>query len=70
MGYATAGLSVSQMAGVPIGGYLAGISWHSPFFTISAASLVYCFLLIFICQNWKLERVIKSPLQVLIKCFD
>lgn len=25
MGYATAGLSVSQMAGVPIGGYLAGI---------------------------------------------
>ena len=29
----------------------------------------YCFLLIFICQNWKLERVIKSPLQVLIKMF-
>ncbi|MBT0901116.1 MFS transporter, partial [Streptococcus lutetiensis] len=28
MGYATAGLSVSQMAGVPIGGYLAGISWR------------------------------------------
>lgn len=47
MGYATAGLSVSQMAGVPIGGYLAGISWHSPFFTISAASLVLLLLINF-----------------------
>ena len=47
MGYATAGLSVSQMAGVPIGGYLAGISWRSPFFTISAASLVLLLLINF-----------------------
>jgi predicted MFS family arabinose efflux permease len=47
MGYATAGLSVSQMAGVPIGGYLAGISWRAPFFTISAASLVLLLLINF-----------------------
>ena len=67
MGYSTAGLSVSQMAGVPIGGYLAGISWRSPFFTISAASLVLLLLINFYMP--KLERVIKSPLQVLIKIF-
>lgn len=47
MGYATAGLSVSQMAGVPIGGYLAGISWLAPFITISAASLVLLLLINF-----------------------
>ncbi|MCO4600165.1 Arabinose efflux permease [Streptococcus infantarius subsp. infantarius] len=47
MGYATAGLSVSQMAGVPIGGYLAGISWRAPFITISGASLVLLLLINF-----------------------
>ena len=47
MGYATAGLSVSQMAGVPIDGYLAGISWRAPFITISAASLVLLLLINF-----------------------
>ncbi|WP_165212518.1 MFS transporter [Streptococcus tangpeifui] len=40
MGYATAGLSVSQMAGVPIGGYLANVSWQTPFFAIAVSSLV------------------------------
>lgn len=47
MGYATAGLSVSQMAGVPIGGYLASASWQTPFFTISIASLVLLALILF-----------------------
>ncbi|MCO4525583.1 permease of the major facilitator superfamily protein [Streptococcus infantarius subsp. infantarius] len=47
IGYATAGLSVSQMAGVPIGGYLAGISWRAAFIIISAASLVLLLLINF-----------------------
>lgn len=45
MGYATAGLSVSQMAGVPIGGYLASSSWQTPFYTIAAASLILLILI-------------------------
>lgn len=45
MGYATAGLSVSQMVGVPIGGYLAGISWQTPFYFIAIASLILLILI-------------------------
>ncbi len=40
MGYTSAALSVSQLIGVPIGSYLAAISWKTPFFVISAASLI------------------------------
>jgi len=40
MGYATAGLSVSQLVGIPIGSYLAVISWRTPFFIISAAAII------------------------------
>lgn len=38
MGVATAGLSFSQMLGLPIGGYLASFHWSIPFFTISICS--------------------------------
>lgn len=38
MGYATAGLSISQMVGIPIGSYLAALSWHFPFYVISVFS--------------------------------
>lgn len=55
MGYATAGLSVSQMAGVPIGGYLAGISWRAPFFTISIASLILLLLINFYLPKLEIE---------------
>ncbi|MGW4352645.1 MFS transporter [Nocardia sp. NPDC004582] len=40
MGYATAGLSVAQMIGVPIGSFLAGWTWHSPFLVVAVLSLV------------------------------
>lgn len=40
MGYATAGLSVSQLIGIPIGSYLAAWSWQTPFFIISLAALL------------------------------
>lgn len=40
MGYATAGLSISQLIGLPIGSYLAAFSWHTPFFTIAVCSIL------------------------------
>ncbi|MGG2064933.1 MFS transporter [Bacillus sp. S14(2024)] len=43
MGVATAGLSVSQMLGLPIGGYLASYNWFIPFFTISGCALILIF---------------------------
>ena len=48
MGYATAGLSVSQLVGIPIGSYLAAYTWHAPFVVISCASLLLLMLLIFV----------------------
>lgn len=48
MGYATAGLSVSQLVGIPIGSYLAVISWQTPFFVISVASLILLILSVFV----------------------
>jgi predicted MFS family arabinose efflux permease len=44
MGFATAGLSVSQLVGIPIGSYLAVISWHAPFLVISGATLLLILL--------------------------
>ncbi|RBQ00152.1 MFS transporter [Bifidobacterium xylocopae] len=40
MGYATAGLSVSQLVGIPIGSYLAVVSWRIPFYAIAAAAVM------------------------------
>jgi predicted MFS family arabinose efflux permease len=40
MGYATAGLSIAQMVGVPVGSFLAGWTWHAPFVVIGAIALV------------------------------
>ncbi|MGL5898629.1 MAG: MFS transporter [Lactobacillaceae bacterium] len=46
MGYATAGLSVSQLVGIPVGSYLAVFTWHAPFLVISLASLLLLLLII------------------------
>ena len=40
MGIASAGLAVSQIAGVSMGSWLATISWHTPFLVISALTIV------------------------------
>jgi predicted MFS family arabinose efflux permease len=40
MGYATAGLSIAQLVGIPIGSYLAAGSWHTPFFVIAVAAVL------------------------------
>jgi DHA1 family inner membrane transport protein len=38
MGFAGAGMSISQVVGVPLGGWLAASSWHLPFFAVAAFS--------------------------------
>lgn len=38
MGAATGGLAIAQVAGIPIGSFLAEYSWRLPFFAIGAAS--------------------------------
>lgn len=40
MGYATAGLAIAQVAGIPIGSYLSAQDWQLPFFAIAAASVL------------------------------
>jgi MFS transporter, DHA1 family, inner membrane transport protein len=40
MGYATGGLSIAQMVGVPVGSFLAGWTWHAPFVVIGGVALV------------------------------
>ncbi|WP_167149918.1 MFS transporter [Actinomyces sp. ZJ308] len=40
MGYATAGLAVAQVAGVPIGSYLSVRGWQLPFFIVAAAGVI------------------------------
>ncbi len=45
MGYATAGLAIAQVAGIPIGSFLSSLDWRIPFFAIAAASILLWILL-------------------------
>ncbi|MFC9427823.1 MFS transporter [Streptomyces sp. NPDC056987] len=45
MGIAGAGMSISQVVGVPIGGWLAAVSWHTPFFVVAGLSVIAWLLL-------------------------
>lgn len=56
MGYTTAGLSVSQLIGIPVGSYLAAISWQTPFFVISAAAVLLLLLNIFALPELEIEE--------------
>lgn len=44
MGYATAGLAVAQIVGVPLGSYLAVWSWRFPFLFVGAIALILTLL--------------------------
>ncbi|KAE8128878.1 MFS transporter [Bifidobacterium tibiigranuli] len=44
MGYVGAALSVSQLAGVPIGSFLASVTWRLPFLVIGGLSLALCLI--------------------------
>ncbi|MGY3778739.1 MFS transporter [Isobaculum melis] len=48
MGYTSAGLAVSQLVGVPIGSYLATVSWQMPFFVISLVSVLVGLVIYFL----------------------
>ncbi|MFJ2609974.1 MFS transporter [Streptomyces sp. NPDC091279] len=45
MGFATAGLSIAQFAGIPLGSWLAAVSWHLPFWVIGGVSALLWLLL-------------------------
>lgn len=45
MGYATAGLAIAQVAGIPIGSFLSSLGWRIPFFAIAGASILLWILL-------------------------
>ncbi len=45
MGFATAGLSIAQFAGIPLGSWLAADSWHLPFWAIGGISVLLWLLL-------------------------
>ncbi|MGM9907356.1 MFS transporter [Limosilactobacillus sp.] len=45
MGFATAGLSSSQILGIPVGSYLATINWRIPFFVLAVLALVLILVL-------------------------
>ncbi|MDH5105502.1 MFS transporter [Lentilactobacillus diolivorans] len=44
IGYATSGLAVAQIIGVPLGSYLAAWSWRFPFFFVGAIALLLTIL--------------------------
>lgn len=45
MGYATAGLAIAQVVGIPIASFLSSLGWRFPFFAIAAASALLWILL-------------------------
>lgn len=51
MGYVGAAISVSQLAGVPIGSFLASISWRTPFLVVSFLSLLVAVVANFLLPN-------------------
>lgn len=46
MGYATSGLAIAQIIGVPLGSYLAGWSWRFPFFFVGSIALILTILVV------------------------
>ncbi|MBE6477662.1 MAG: MFS transporter [Propionibacteriaceae bacterium] len=45
MGYATAGLAIAQVVGIPIGSFLSSLGWRVPFLVIASASVLLWILL-------------------------
>lgn len=55
MGIASTGLAASQLLGVPIGSFLASISWRAPFYAISLTSIVLLVFIYFFIPSLNLE---------------
>lgn len=65
MGYATAGLAVAQVAGVPIGSYLSTRGWQLPFFVVATVSVILWGLLFFAFPH---VRPVGEPTDVVGAC--
>ncbi|MEV7021960.1 MFS transporter [Kitasatospora sp. NPDC093558] len=55
MGFAGAGMSVSQVVGVPIGGWLAASSWHVPFIAVAGLAAIAWLVL------WRVFPSVPAP---------
>ncbi|AWB45903.1 MFS transporter [Paenibacillus sp. CAA11] len=53
MGIATAGLSVAQMLGLPLGSLLAALSWRIPFIVIGCIAVLLAALILFVLPELK-----------------
>lgn len=60
LGIIGAGVSVSTIAGVPLGSLLAGMSWQIPFLVLAAAALIMLGVLIFILPDIQAPRAEQS----------
>ncbi len=65
MGIATAGLSISQMLGLPIGSYLASAHWSIPFFCIASISLLLSFFILYFFPDTIPAQINREPVSFL-----
>lgn len=69
MGYAGAGLSISQLVGIPIGSYLASFTWQSPFYVLGGCSLLLMLIIWAVLPDINMQT--KSELKISItKTYD
>ncbi|NLS42896.1 MFS transporter [Bacillus subtilis] len=61
MGIATAGLAASQMLGLPIGGFFASFTWHTPFFVLSACSIILLLILAVVMPDIRPSESLARP---------
>ncbi|QFV11728.1 MFS transporter [Lacticaseibacillus rhamnosus] len=66
MGYATAGLAVAQIIGVPLGSYLAVWSWRFPFFFVGAIALILTLLVMRLMPSLNDAKAAPAPRRQLI----
>lgn len=70
MGYASAGLSISQLIGIPIGSYLATYTWHTPFFTIALFAFVLLILIAALFPEIKTSQEAKNERFSLMRTYS
>ncbi len=60
MGYATSGLAIAQIIGVPLGSFLAGWSWRFPFFFVGGIALILTILIMLYLPDIKTSTTDKT----------
>lgn len=69
MGFASAGLSISQLVGIPIGSYLATFTWHMPFYTISAFTVILLLFVIILFPSIKAQQAEVNHSKTIFKTY-